>query len=322
MTRKPLSECRILVTPTSFGKADPTLISRLQAACAEVVPNATGKPLSAGQLAGMLQNVDGYIAGLDEINDAALALADKLQVISRYGVGVDNVDLAAARKRGIVVTNTPGANSVSVAELTVGLILSAIRHIPEAVAATRAGEWPRLSGVTLRNKTVGIVGYGAIGRCVAERLLPFGCRLLAFDPYAQGTGTEGTVMTSLDELLRESDIVTLHAPVTDDTRRMVNATFLRAMKPSAYLVNTARGELIEEEALVRALQEGRLAGAAIDVFDREPLPKDSPLLALPRLIATPHMAAHTDDAMNAMGEIAMSDCLSVLRGEEPAHPVS
>lgn len=321
MIKKSLEECKILVTPTSFGKADPTLMTRLKAACGEVVANDSGKPIPAGRLAEMLQGVDGYIAGLDEITAGALASADCLQIISRYGVGVDNVDLRAAKERNIVVTNTPGANSVSVAELAVALILSAIRHIPEAASATRAGEWPRLSGMTLHNKTVGILGYGAIGRAVAERLSPFGCRLLAFDPYARPDGNTDATVVDLGDLLRESDIVTLHAPVTDETRRMVNDGFFRAMKEKAFLINTARGELIDEAALVTALTTGRLAGAAIDVFDHEPLPRDSPLLDLPTLIVTPHMAAHTDDAMNAMGEIAMKDCLAVLRGENPQHPV-
>jgi D-3-phosphoglycerate dehydrogenase len=321
VSRKPLEKCRILVTPTSFGRADPSLTTRLKAACGEVVINDTGRPLTAETLACMLQGVDGYIAGLDEISRATLAAADQLQVISRYGVGVDNVDLVAARERGIVVTNTPGANSVSVAELAVALILATIRRIPEAVAAMRAGEWPRLNGVTLRNKTVGIVGYGAIGRAVAERLRPFGCRLLAFDPYVQPGGSTDAAVTDLDELLRDSDIVTLHAPLTNETKRMANEGFFGTMKANSFLINTARGELIDEKALVEALTTGHLAGAAIDVFDREPLPKDSPLLGLPTLIATPHMAAHTDDAMNAMGEIAMKDCLSVLRGEKPEHPV-
>lgn len=321
MTEKPLSECRVLVTPTSFGKADPSLKSNLEAACGQVVYNETGKLLDASQLKELIHGIDGYVAGLDEINRAVLEAADSLRVIARYGVGVDRVDLAAAKERGIIVTNTPGANSVSVAELAVALMLSVARGIPDAVAATRAGAWPRTTGITLRNKTVGIVGYGAIGRCVAERLRPFGCRLLAYDPFPPKDPGAGIEMTELQALLGRSDIVSLHAPVTETTRRMADDRFFAQMKPGALLVNTARGELIDEAALLRALNEGRLTAAALDVFEQEPLPVESPLLQSQRIIATPHMAAHTDDAMNAMARMAAEDCLAVLQGSSPQHPV-
>ena len=314
MKAKPLAECRLLVTPTSFAKADPSLKGRLEAACREVIYNETGKPLSAVQLKEAIQGVDGYIAGLDDVSREVLEAADSLRVVARYGVGVDRVDLDAARELGIVVTNTPGANSVSVAELAVALMLSAARGIPTAAAATRAGGWPRTTGTTLKNKTIGIIGFGAVGRCVGERLRAFGCRLLAYDPFPPDDPGPGVTLTSLEELLEQADIVSLHAPVTEETTRMAGEAFFARMKPGALLVNTARGELIDEEALLRALERGQLAGAALDVFDREPLPLDSPLLLSDKVIVTPHMAAHTDDAMNTMAEMAMEDCLAVLRG--------
>ncbi len=321
MTPKPLTACRLLVTPTSFGKANPDLKRRLEAECREVIYNETGKSLNSTQLKTALRGVHGYIAGLDEITREVLEAADSLRVIARYGVGVDRVDLAAAKERGIVVTNTPGANSVSVAELAVGLMLSAARGIPGAAAATRAGGWPRTTGITLRNKTIGLVGYGAVGRCVAERLKAFDCRLLAYDPFPPDDPSAGVAMTTLESLLGEADIVSLHAPVTAETDRMAGEAFFAQMKPGSFLINTARGELVDEAALLRALESGRLAGAALDVFDREPLPADSPLLLSDKIIVTPHMAAHTDDAMNAMAEMAMEDCLAVLRGGKPKHPV-
>lgn len=321
MKEKALADCRLLVTPTSFAKADPGLKGRLEAACKEVVYNETGKPLNAVQLKRSVRGVDGYIAGLDEVNREVLEAADSLRVVARYGVGVDRVDLCAAKELGIVVTNTPGANSVSVAELTVALMLSAARGIPGAAAATRAGSWPRTTGITLRGKTIGIVGFGAIGRCVAELLRPFGCKLLAYDPFPPEDAGPDVAMTSLDELLGRADIVSLHAPVTEETDRMAGEAFFARMKPNAFLINTARGELIDEGALLRALERGQLVGAALDVFDQEPLPADSPLLHSERVIVTPHMAAHTDDAMNAMAEMAIEDCLAVLRGSKPIHPV-
>jgi len=314
---------RILVTPTSFGRMDPGLRRRLEEQSGAVVYNETGKPLTASQLKELLPGIDGYIAGVDAVTEEALEAADRLKVVARYGVGVDKVDLQAARRRGIAVTNTPGANSVSVAELTIGLILSLLRKLPNATAATRAGAWPRINGLTLRNKCVGILGFGAVGRCVARRLAPFDCRLLAFDPYAEGSaaGAIGVTMTNLENLLADSDIVTLHVPVTDETRDMANDRFFAAMKEGSYLINTARGELVDESALLRALDAGRLAGAALDVFGQEPLPAESPLLASEKIIITPHMASHTDDAMRQMAEMATADCLAVLRGEKPRHPV-
>ena len=162
-----LKECRLLVTPTSYGKNDPRLKSELEDLVGEVIYNPTGKPLSSAELAALLPGVDGYIAGLDVIDRAALQTADRLKVISRYGVGVDNVDIPAAREKGIVVTNTPGANAVSVAELALGLILALARQIPVAVESVHQGKWPRLSGVSLEGKTIGILGLGAIGKQLA-----------------------------------------------------------------------------------------------------------------------------------------------------------
>ncbi len=320
---KPLENCHILVTATSYGQHDAGLKSELEAAVGRVTYNETGRPLSSSQLAALLPGVDGYIAGLDSIDAAALAAADGLCVIARYGVGVDNVDLAAAVARGIVVTNTPGANARSVAELTVALLLLLARPVLRAAAETRAGGWPRLPGLSLAGKTVGLVGFGAIGRQTARLLAGFDCRLLAYDPLLnEATAAAlGVRAAGLDELLATSDFVSLHAPVTPATRGMVDAAFLARMKPGAALVNTARGELVDEAALLDALANGRLRGAALDAFAAEPPGGDNPLLALPNVIATPHMGAHTDGATTVMGRMALADCLAVLRGDEPRYRV-
>ncbi len=320
---KPLENCHILVTATSYGQHDAGLKSELEAAVGRVTYNETGRPLSSSQLAALLPGVDGYIAGLDSIDAAALAAADGLRVVARYGVGVDNVDLAAAVARGIVVTNTPGANARSVAELTVALLLLLARPVLRAAAETRAGGWPRLPGLSLAGKTVGLVGFGAIGRQTARLLAGFDCRLLAYDPLLnEATAAAlGVRAAGLDELLATSDFVSLHAPVTPATRGMVDAAFMARMKPGAALVNTARGELVDEAALLDALANGRLRGAALDAFAAEPPGGDNPLLALPNVIATPHMGAHTDGATTVMGRMALADCLAVLRGEEPRYRV-
>ncbi len=320
---KPLNECHILVTPTSYGQHDAGLRMELEAVAGRVTYNDTGKPLSSAQLATLLPGVDGFIAGLDVIDAAALAAADALQVIARYGVGTDNVDLAAAQARGIIVTNTPGANAGAVAELAVGLMLLLARPILSAAAETRAGGWPRTSGLSLGGKTVGLVGFGAIGRAVARLLSGFDCRLLTCDPWCdfEQAASLGVAVAELDALLAVSDFVSLHAPVTAQTRGMVDTAFLSRMKRGAALVNTARGELVDEAALYEALASGRLRGAALDAFAAEPPGANHPLLSLPNVIATPHMGAHTDGATTTMGRMALADCLAILRGDEPVYRV-
>lgn len=313
----------MLVTPTSYGQHDPSLKTDLEAQVGRVTYNPTGKPLTSAQLAELLPGVDGYIAGLDAIDAAALAAADSLRVIARYGVGVNNVDLEAARRYEIVVTNTPGANARSVAELAVEMILLLARPVLQAAAETRAGGWPRLSGLSLEGKTVGLVGFGAIGRQTARLLGGFDCRVLAVDPVVDAAAAAllNVELVDLDRLLAESDFVSLHAPVLPETRGMVDADFLAGMKPGASLINTSRGELVDEAALYEALTGGRLRGAALDAFAVEPPGAANPLLALPNVIPTPHMGAHTDGATTAMGRMALAECLAVLRGEEPLYRV-
>ena len=318
-----LSNCRLLVTPTSYARNDPRLLTELQHQVGEVIVNKTGRPLTSDKVAELLPGCDGYIAGLDVIDQAALQSADRLRVIARYGVGLDNVDLKVAAEKNIVVTFTPGANSASVAELTLGLMLALARRIPQAVQATRSGEWPRWSGFSLEGKTIGLLGLGAIGKQVARRLAGFDCRILAYDPiqdvdFARAYQVE---LVPLDVLLSQADFVSLHLPLLPETRALVDTTFLARLKPGAFLINTARGELIDEPALEEALRSGHLGGAALDVFAQEPPAKDNPLLGLPGVIVTPHSGSHTDGATNAMGWMALQDCLAVLRGETPRYPV-
>jgi D-3-phosphoglycerate dehydrogenase len=318
-----LHRCRVLVTPTSWARSDPRLRTELEQAVGEVTYNPTGRPLGSADLARLLPGVDGYIAGVDVVDRQALAAADRLRVIARYGVGVDGVDLAAARERGIVVTNTPGANAVSVAELTIVMILALARQLTDAVAATRRGAWPRLAGTALAGKTVGLLGLGAVGRQVARRLSGFDCRVMAHDPAVTSAVADaiGAELAPMDEVVAAADFLSLHLPLTPQTRTVVDATFLARMKPGAYLVNTSRGELVDEVALAEAIRGGRLRGAAVDVFTTEPPPADHPLLGLPQVLATPHCGAHTDDATNAMGWMALRDCLAVLGGRQPDHRV-
>ena len=314
-----LSQCRVLVTPTSYGRNDPQLKTLLESSVHEVIYNPFDRPLSAAELMELVKEIDGYIAGLDEINETVILAAPRLRVIARYGVGVDRVDLQAATRKGIVVTNTPGANAVAVSELTIALILALARQLCVINEITRRGGWPRIEGLGLFGKNIGLLGFGAVGKEVAARIRGFGCHLLAYDPFVETSlGSEwGVEMVPLDELLSRSDFVSLHLPLSSATKGLVDRQVIDKMKPGAYLVNTARGELVDETALAEAIGRGRLRGAALDCFRQEPPEISHPLFSLPQVIVTAHIGAHTDEAMNRMGWMALEDCLAVLRGEKP-----
>lgn len=318
-----LKDCRLLVTPTSYGKNDSRLKTELEAQVREVIYNPTGKPLTSEEIIELLPGVHGYIAGLDEIDAKAINMADHLKVIARYGVGVDNVDLEAAREKEIVVTNTPGANSVSVAELALGLMLALARQIPEAVEAVHQGKWPRYAGISLEGKTIGILGLGAIGKQLARRLAGFDCKIVAFDPFVDEVFAKDyqVELASMDHVIEQADFVSLHLPLSTETRGMVDEAFLYRMKKGAFLINTSRGEVINEKALLLALQNGQLKGAGLDAFTVEPPEPGNPLLTLPQVIATPHLGAQTDGATSNMGWLAMKDCLAVLKHEKPVFRV-
>lgn len=239
-----------------------------------------------------------------QVDDTLMASAPQLRVIGRAGVGVDNIDAEAATRRGIVVMNTPGANAVAVAELTLGLMLALARELPRASAALHAGRWEKksLAGTELRGKTLGILGLGRIGLEVAKRARAFGMALIGHDPFvAPAVAREHEVrLVYPEELFRQSDYLSLHVGLTPQTHGIVNAQSLALMKPSARIVNCARGELVDTQALAEALKTGQLAGAALDVFEQEPL-TDSPLFGMPNLLLTPHIAGSTAEAQEAVG---------------------
>jgi D-3-phosphoglycerate dehydrogenase / 2-oxoglutarate reductase len=308
----------------SFGSKDPSLRSTLEATVSQVTYNPHRRPLEAAELIGLVGEADGFIAGIDHVDASVISAAQSLRVISCYGVGYDRIDVAEATRQGIIVTNAAGANAVSVAELAVALILSLARQVPYANDLVHQGQWPYVDGMGIRGKTVGIVGFGAIGREVAKRLSGFDCRIIAYDPYipCDISAQFAIPLTSLDQVLAESDFITLHAPVTADTKGMINRDALRKVKKGTMLVNTARGELIDEDALLDALKSGQLKGAGLDVLQKEPIRADSPLLSLPQVIITPHSGSSTDDALNRMGWAALNNCLAVLRGEKPNNVVN
>jgi D-3-phosphoglycerate dehydrogenase len=238
--------------------------------------------------------------------------APHLRVVARAGTGVDTIDVPAATRRGIAVMNTPGANTVSAAEHAMGLLLGLARHIPWAAEAMHRGDWDRkrFEGTELRGKTLGVIGLGRIGAHVAQIARAFGMTVVAHDPFlpAERAAELQIRLLPLAQLLRSADVVTLHVALNDDTRHLINAERLSLMKPTALLVNTARGELVDEAALAEALREKRIAGAALDVFAVEPLPGDSALRQLDRVILTPHLAASTAEAQ---GRVAQEICVAV-----------
>jgi phosphoglycerate dehydrogenase-like enzyme len=320
---KLLKECHVLVTPTSYGKYDKNLITNLEKQVKEVVYNTTGRPLTADELAPIIGEFDGMIAGLDEINNSVISRAKNIKVISRYGSSYDRVDIEAAKKAGIYVTNTPGANSISVAELTIGLAISAARSIPYANTETKRGEWPRLKGITLQGKVFGLIGLGSIAKEVVLRLKAFNCKMVTYHPHrnTEFEKEHNVEYCTPEELLERSDFVSLHIPVTPETSGMVNREFLGKMKKGSILINTSRGELVDEYALYESLKNGHLRAAALDAFVKEPPEPDNPLLSLPQVIVTPHMGAGTDMAANEMGRMAMEDCIAVLKGNKPKYIV-
>ena len=275
------------------------------------VASFAGKPRE--ELERALAGADALIVRSEtRVTADLLTRAPHLKVIARAGTGVDNIDVPAATRRGIAVMNAPGANTVSAAEHAMGLLLGLVRHIPWAAEAMRRGEWDRkrFEGTELRGKTIGIVGLGRIGGHVAQIARAFGMQVVGHDPYlAPERAAELQIkLLPLDQLLRQADVVTLHVAHTEQTHHLINAARLQLMKPTAVLINTARGELVDEAALAEAVQAKRIRGAAIDVFAVEPLPKDAPLRQLERVILTPHLAASTAEAQE---RVSLEVCTAV-----------
>ena len=260
-----------------------------------------------------------------KVTSAVIEAGKQLQVIARAGIGVDNIDLDAATSAGIAVVNAPTGNMVAAAEHTLALMLALSRNIPRAHQSLKEGEWRRNAfvGIEVRNKTLGIVGLGRVGSEVARRAQSFGMRLLACDPfvspdYAQRIGVE---LLSLEEMLAECDFITLHTPLTDSNHQLIGVKELNQIKPGARLINVARGELIDEAALLEALQSGRLAGVALDVFAKEP-PGRSPLLEHPNVVVTPHLGASTEEAQREVAIEAAEQVLAVLNGNPARNTVN
>ncbi len=277
--------------------------------------------LKAPELEAIIPEYDALaVRSATKVNAALLDRAARLKVVGRAGVGVDNVDLAAATRRGVIVMNTPGGSSTTVAELTLAHMLALARHVAQATASVKAGKWEKkkFQGRELAGKTLGVVGIGNIGSVVVERCRAMKMRVVAYDPFISDDAAAklGVAQVPLDELWAQSDVVSLHVPLTEQTRNLVNAQALAKMKRGALLVNCARGGLVDERALADALASGHLGGAALDVFEKEPPPPDHPLFGLGNFICTPHLGASTEEAQSAVA-VAIAEQLAayLTRGE-------
>lgn len=281
----------------------------------------TGQCKSPSELIPLVRDADFVITQFAPVKAEVIAAMQKAKIVVRYGIGVDNVDLAAARERGIPVCNVPDYCIDEVADHTLAFILAATRQVVPHCVHLRNGHWGLATSVadfrTLRDQTVGVVGFGRIGREVARRLAAFGGRILVFDPVvpAEVIQAQGCQPATLPQLLAEADIVTLHCPSTSETRRLINATSIEQMKRSAWLINLARGDLVDSKALVEALEQNRLAGAALDVFDPEPIPLDSPLRKLPNVIIAPHIASVSPKAVRQLRETVAGLVARRVKGE-------
>jgi phosphoglycerate dehydrogenase-like enzyme len=309
---------KVVVTPRTFAEAGRDFLQVLVAAGIEPVLNPHGRVLTAEELMDPVQNADGLILGLDPATAAVLENAPRLRVISKYGVGTDNIDLETATRMGILVTRAPGSNSSAVAELAFGLMLAVARRIAESDRNIRRGIWGKYAGFELSGKILGIVGTGQIGKQLARLARGFDMQLLCCDikPDESWARQEGASYVSLNHLLQRADIISLHLPLTADTHHLVAAPQLEAMKPTAILINTARGELVDETALLEALAQNRPAGAGLDVVETDP-PHNTPLARLDNVVLTSHIGAHTREAMAAMAHTAVENLVKVFQGVVP-----
>ncbi len=312
---------RVLIATRTFGSTSEEpwrILAEAGLECDRIdIKTATDEEMTAA-----FAKADAAIVGGRPITAAMVEGAPHLKVIAMHGVGVSHIDRATTLAKGIVVANAPGANSSSVADLTFGLMLAVLRRIPQQVNALRAGAWTSEVGVELWQKTLGIVGLGHIGRDVARRAHGFDMTVLAYDPIVsdEAFAAAEARSVSLEDLLAASDVVTLHAPSTPATKGLINAGRLHSMKRNACLINTARGDLVDEDALYEALTTGVIAGAGLDAYAQEP-PNNNPLLTLPNVVATPHIGAHTEEAVTRASVMSAQNVVGVLRTGAAKWPV-
>ncbi len=315
---------KVLVSSRSFGRLCPEAVSLIEQV-ADVERSSLGRPLAEKDLVEILPSYEGVIVGVDEVTRRAIESSDRLKVVAKHGAGVDNIDLEAATERGVVVTYVPEANAESVADFTFCLMLALARKLVEAHTSAKAGRWEssKFTGTEVYGKTLGIVGMGSIGARVAKRAKGFDMRVLCVTGHPEKHRREAKMykieFVNLPTLMKESDIITIHCALTPETEGIIGREELSLMKESALLINTARGPIVDEEALFKALKEKRIAGAALDVYSREPPGADFPLFQLDNVVVAPHIASYTTDAISRVDLIQAEDLVKALRGERPKY---
>lgn len=304
---------KVLTTPRSYGKTDPAVFEMLEKAGLEVIRNETGGILDREAMKRLLADCEGVIVGVDPLDAQVMAAAPRLRAIAKYGVGVDNIDLEAARARGIKVSRTVGANAEAVADYAMTLMLAVARRAAAIDARCRRGDWGKITTRDISGGILGLLGLGAIGRLVARRAQGFGMTVMAYDPFwdEDYARANGIVKASPEEICAQADVISLHLPLTEETRGTIGAPELAQMKPDAILVNTARGGLIDENALLDALAAGRIYGAGVDAFAQEP-PEDPRWFTLENVVLGSHCAASTDGAARNMGRMATENLIRDL----------
>lgn len=305
---------KILITPRSLTAQGHSALDRLDGEGYQVVFSTAGRQPTEDELIALLPGCVGYLAGVEPVTDRVLDAAVDLRVISRNGTGIDNIDLEAARRRGIAICRAEGANADGVAELAIGLLLALARSIAASDRIIKGGTWQRQKGMELRGKTLGIVGYGKIGRRVAEMAAGLGMNVVAHDVLVEKplVVSERFRFAAFDDLLASSDAVSLHCPPLCNGQRLIDAATIAKMPRGAFLVNAARYDLLDVEAVTTALDDGRLAGLAIDVFDSEP-PVENPLVGHPHVIATPHIGGFTEESIERAVSVAVDNLLNHLQ---------
>ncbi len=314
----------ILITARSFGLNDPAHLQRLRDAGYEIVECREGAGFESDCLSLHLGGACGWIVSTAPVSADTLRHAPNLRAVVKHGVGVDNIDVAECARRSITVANAPGQNHTPVADLTIGLMLGLSRQIYSAHRSVVEGEWPRVMGVGLGGKSVAVLGLGRIGMAVAERVRAFGCTVIAFDPPAAKRGGVPDwieLAPTIEKAVADADFVSIHLPLADETRRIISDNLIAGMKRGAFVVNTARGGVVDERSIHSALVEKRIGGYATDVFEQEP-PTGSPLLSLDNVLFTPHIASYTKDSMVRLGDDVVDAILSALDGIRPATAIN
>ena len=304
---------KVVVTPPAFCKSE-YLKSKLSSLFPNTVYSQKNNYLSESELIGFLKNADAAIIGRDSITKATLEALPQLKIISKYGVGLDNLDISSIIEKGVELAVTAGTNKRSVAELALSFMLGLCHRTFIGAERIKRGEWIREGGHNLSGKTIGIMGCGNVGKEVVHLLKPFGCVILVYDieDRSEFCSDQGVTESSMGSLIEKSDIVTLHVPLTDLTRNMIDETVLRKMQANAYLINTSRGAVVNPSALHKALISGEISGAALDVFCSEP-PDDMAFLELPNLMVTPHIGGNSVEAVEAMGQAAIDNLVEFFK---------